>query len=38
LTEFTSPQDETMQAAERNLVDLVSQGKTWRELGFESEE
>lgn len=37
LTEFTSPQDETMQAAERNLVDLVSQGKTWRELGFESE-
>lgn len=38
LTEFTSPQDETMQIAERNLVDLVSQGKTWRELGFESEE
>ena len=37
LTEFTSPQDETMQVAERNLVDLVSQGKTWRELGFESE-
>lgn len=37
LTEFTSPQDETMQAAERNLVDLVSQGKSWRELGFESE-